>query len=150
MSLERRLCGLTGWLNRDVDVRDNRGPIVLLARLLAAGTPEQVMSANIVDVNSDNWDAEVAQSTLPVLVDFWAPWCGPCLALTPTIEAVAAEYAGQIKVVKVNCDDNKPISERFGVRGIPHLVLLKGGEPADVVAGRTRTRIADEVETHLA
>ena len=107
------------------------------------------MSGNIVDVNSDNWDAEVAQSTLPVLVDFWAPWCGPCLALTPTIEAVAAEYAGQIKVVKVNCDDNKPISERFDVRGIPHLVLLKGGEPADVVAGRTRTRIVAEVETHL-
>ena len=108
------------------------------------------MSANIVDVTTETWDVEVVQSAVPVLVDFWAPWCGPCIALTPTIEAVAAEYAGQLKVVKVNCDDNKEISERFGVRGIPHLVLLKGGATTAVVAGRTRTRIAAEVETQLA
>ena len=108
------------------------------------------MSANVVDVNSENWDAEVVQSALPVLVDFWAPWCGPCLALTPAVEAFAAEYDGQVKVVKVNVDENKPIAERFGVRGIPHLVLLKGGATTAVVAGRTRTRIAAEVETHLA
>ena len=108
------------------------------------------MSANVVDVTTETWDAEVVQNATPVLVDFWAPWCGPCIALTPTIEAVAAEYAGQLKVVKVNCDDNKEISERFGVRGIPHLVLLKGGATTAVVAGRTRTRIAAEVETHLA
>ena len=108
------------------------------------------MSANIVDVTTETWDAEVVQNATPVLVDFWAPWCGPCIALTPTIEAVAAEYASQLKVVKVNVDDNKPIAERFGVRGIPHLVLLKGGATTAVVAGRTRTRIAAEVETHLA
>ena len=108
------------------------------------------MSANVVDVTTETWDVEVVQSAVPVLVDFWAPWCGPCIALTPTIEAVAAEYAGQLKVVKVNCDDNKEISERFGVRGIPHLVLLKGGATTAVVAGRTRTRIAAEVETQLA
>ena len=108
------------------------------------------MSANIVDVTTETWDAEVVQNATPVLVDFWAPWCGPCIALTPTIEAVAAEYAGQLKVVKVNVDENKPIAERFGVRGIPHLVLLKGGATTAVVAGRTRTRIAAEVETHLA
>ena len=108
------------------------------------------MSANVVDVNSENWDAEVERSALPVLVDFWAPWCGPCVALTPVIEALAAEYAGQLKVVKVNCDDNKAIHDRFGVRGIPHLVLLKAGKATAVVAGRTRTRLAAEVETHLA
>lgn len=108
------------------------------------------MSANIVDVTTETWDAEVVQNATPVLVDFWAPWCGPCIALTPTIEAVAAEYAGQLKVVKVNVDENKPIAERFGVRGIPHLVLLKGGATTAVVAGRTRTRIAAEVETQLA
>jgi len=108
------------------------------------------MSAHIINVNSDNWDAEVVQSALPVLVDFWAPWCGPCVSLMPTIEAFAEEYSGQVKVVKLNCDDSQDIAGRFGVRGIPHLVLLKGGETAAVVAGRTRTRIAAEVETHLA
>lgn len=108
------------------------------------------MSEIVIDVNSGNWDAEVVRSAVPVLVDFWAPWCGPCIALTPTIEALAREYIGQMKVVKLNCDDNKEISDRFGVRGIPHLVLLKDGETAAVVAGRTRTRIAAEVEVHFA
>lgn len=108
------------------------------------------MSANIVDVNSANWDREVVQSALPVLVDFWAPWCNPCKALMPTLEALAAEYAGLVKVVKVNCDDDKEISGRFGVRSIPHLVLLKGGATAAVVAGRTRTRLFAEVDIHLA
>ena len=107
------------------------------------------MSDKLIDVTTDTWDAEVVQSALPVLVDFWAPWCGPCLALTPAVEAFAAEYDGQVKVVKVNVDENKPIAERFGVRGIPHLVLLKAGATTAVVAGRTRTRIAAEVETHL-
>ena len=107
------------------------------------------MSANIVDVTSDNWDAEVVQSALPVLVDFWGPRCGPCLSLNPTLAAFAEEYAGQVKVVKVNCDDNKAIVERYGVRGLPHLVLLKSGETAAVVAGRSRARIAAEVEAHL-
>lgn len=111
---------------------------------------ETWVSANIVDVNSDNWDAEVVRCPLPVLVDFWGPRCAPCLALVPTLEAFAEEYAGQVKVVKVNCDDNKEIAGRFGVRGIPHLVLLKSGETTTVVAGRSRTRIAVEVETHLA
>ena len=110
------------------------------------------MTQHAIDVNESNFLQEVIEAShrFPVLVDFWAPWCGPCVALTPTIDALAAEYAGQVKVVKVNCDDNKEISDRFGVRGIPHLVLLKSGETTAVVAGRTRTRIAAEVETHLA
>ena len=108
------------------------------------------MSVKLLDVNTGNWDAEVVQSAVPVLVDFWAPWCGPCASLMPAVEALAAAYAGQVKVVKVNCDENKELVTRFGVRGIPHLVLLKGGETAAVVAGRTRTRIADELEAHLA
>jgi thioredoxin 1 len=108
------------------------------------------MSEHVLDVNSDTWDAEVVQSNLPVLVDFWAPWCGPCNALTPTVEAFAAEYAGQVKVVKVNSDENQDLAKRFNVRGIPHLLLFKAGQQAAVVAGRTRTRMAAEIETHLA
>jgi len=108
------------------------------------------MSEHVLDVNSDNWDAEVVQSAVPVLVDFWAPWCGPCIALTPTIEALATEFAGQVKVVKVNSDENQDLAKRFNVRGIPHLLLLKSGQATAVIAGRTRTRISAEVETHLA
>jgi thioredoxin-like negative regulator of GroEL len=76
--------------------------------------------------------------------------CGPCNALTPTIEAAAAEYQDRVKVVKVNCDDNKDVAGRFGVRSIPHLVLLKAGETAAVITGRTRTRMFAELETQLA
>jgi thioredoxin 1 len=107
------------------------------------------MSVNIVDVYGENWDAVVVQSALPVLVDFWAPWCSPCNALTPTIEAAAAEYQGRVKFVKVNCDDNKEIAGRFGVRSIPHLVLLRAGQTAAVITGRTRTRLFAELETQL-
>ena len=103
----------------------------------------------MIDVDSARWDDEVVRSALPVLVDFWNPRCGPCIALMPTLEAFADEYADQVKVVKVNCDHNQDIVARLGVRGVPHLVLLKSGETAAVVAGRTRTRIVAEVEAHL-
>ena len=107
------------------------------------------MSANIVDVNSANWDAEVVQSALPVLVDVWAPWCGPCVSMLPALEAFAEEFAGQVKVVKVDSDQSPDIAARLGVRGVPYLVLLKSGKTVAVVAGRTRTRIAADVEAHL-
>ena len=107
------------------------------------------MSLSVIDVDSARWDDEVVRSALPVLVDFWNPRCSPCIALMPTLEAFADEYAGQVKVVKVNCDHNQDIVARLGVRGVPHLVLLKSGEAAAVVAGRTRTRIVAEVELHL-
>jgi thioredoxin 1 len=108
------------------------------------------MDALVVDVSESNWDSEVAASDLPVLVDFWAPWCGPCKAIEPTVASLAREYAGQIKVAKVNVDDNKALRERFGVRGIPALVLVRGGQQPVLLLGRTRTRIADELDAHLA
>ena len=107
------------------------------------------MSTNIVDVTSDNWDAEVVQCPLPVLVDFWAVWCGPCVSLFPTLESLAEEHAGRLKIVKVNSDHSPDLCTRLGVRGVPHLMLMKAGVREAVVQGRTRTRIAAEVEPYL-
>lgn len=110
------------------------------------------MSDLIVEVNEANWDTEVVQSELPVLLDFWAPWCGPCKALEPTLEGLAQHYAGRVKFGKVNSDDNKALAERFGVRSIPHLQLMRGDERVGVLSptARTRTRLAMEVDGLLS
>ncbi len=107
------------------------------------------MGALTIDVTEATFEADVNQSTLPVLVDFWAPWCAPCLALTPTIEAIARLYEGRLKVVKVNCDESQPLAQRYGVRGIPHLLFIAGDQPATVVNARTKTRLAMELDELL-
>jgi thioredoxin 1 len=107
------------------------------------------MSEHITPVTEANFEIDVLKSELPVLVDFWAPWCGPCLGLMPTIEAIAPMYAGQLKVVKINCDDAQALVHRYGVRGIPHLILIKGGEQTAVLSGRTKTRLSIELDKLL-
>jgi thioredoxin 1 len=107
------------------------------------------MSENITNVVEASFDAEVLHSKVPVLIDFWAPWCGPCLALMPTIEAIASMYGGRLKVIKINCDDAKLLADQFGVRGIPHLVFMNGDEPAKVVNSRTKTRLCIELDGML-
>jgi thioredoxin 1 len=86
------------------------------------------MSENIQHVTDATFDAEVLQSQTPVLVDYWAEWCGPCKAIAPTLEEVAKDYAGKLKVAKVNVDENQEIPRKYGIRGIPTLMLFRNGE----------------------
>ena len=89
----------------------------------------------VLTLTDANFDRDVLQSDLPVLVDFWATWCGPCKAIAPLIDSVAADYAGKVKVGKVNVDDNQATPGKYGVRGIPTLILFKGGKVIDQVVG---------------
>lgn len=95
------------------------------------------MSQYVKEVTDQDFDAEVLKSDVPVLVDFWAPWCAPCRMLAPTVDQVAAEFTGRAKVVKLNVDDNQETSFRYNIRGIPTLLLFKGGEVRDQIVGAT-------------
>jgi len=86
-------------------------------------------------VTDGKFNEEVLQSDLPVLVDFWAPWCGPCLSIAPAVEELAKEYSGRIKVGKMNVDENSKTPSSFGIRGIPTLILFKGGKAVNQVVG---------------
>src|SRR5438132_9126574 len=95
------------------------------------------MSENVTETNDGTFESDVLKSDRPVLVDFWAEWCAPCRMLAPTVEAVAEKYAATARVVKLNVDDNPTISQRFGIKGIPTLILFRGGHEEERVVGAT-------------
>jgi thioredoxin 1 len=92
-------------------------------------------SENVMAFTDANFDREVLQSEIPVLVDFWATWCAPCKAIAPLVDSVADEYVGKVRVGKVNVDENQATPGKFGVRGIPTLILFKGGVVVEQIVG---------------
>lgn len=91
--------------------------------------------AEVVSVTNSTFETEVLKSSVPVLVDFWAPWCGPCKMLSPVIEKVAGQYQGKVKIVKVNTDDYPDVAGNYQISGVPTVILFKGGQPVDRVVG---------------
>jgi thioredoxin 1 len=95
------------------------------------------MSENVKDTSDSTFENDVLKSDRPVLVDFWAAWCAPCRMLAPTVEAVAEKYSANARVVKINVDDNPSVSQRYGIKGIPTLILFKNGKEEERVVGAT-------------
>ncbi|MBM4286452.1 MAG: thioredoxin [Deltaproteobacteria bacterium] len=92
-------------------------------------------TGSVCDVNDASFDAEILNSTLPALVDFWAPWCGPCRAIAPVVEELARDYAGRVKVAKMNVDENTGTTSRYGLRAIPTIIIFKGGQVVEQITG---------------
>jgi thioredoxin 1 len=108
-------------------------------------------SDKVVHVTDANFESEVIKSDRPVLVDFWAPWCAPCRAIAPIVDDLANEYEGRLKVVKLNVDDNPEVPARFGVRGIPNLLIIKDGQVKDQIVGAVpRSHLQRAVDAALA
>ncbi len=109
------------------------------------------MSLLLVEGTDSNFDAEVLKSDLPVLVDFWAPWCGPCRMVGPIVEQLATELQGKLKVVKVNTDENQSVAVRYGIRSIPTLGIFKNGKVVDSVVGAVpKQYLQEKVQPYLS
>jgi thioredoxin 1 len=106
--------------------------------------------SSVASVTDSSFRQEVLNSELPVLVDFWAPWCGPCRMVSPVVDELASQYVGQVKVVKLNTDDSPDVASQYGIRSIPTLILFKGGQIIDRVVGAVpKTTLASTLDKHL-
>lgn len=108
------------------------------------------MSENTIAITDASFDAAVVKSAVPVLVDFWAPWCGPCVAIGPVLESLAQEYKGKLTIAKMNVDENANIPASFGVRSIPYMALFKDGKLVDSIVGAVpKTKLVDMIKKVL-
>ncbi|GAA6618645.1 thioredoxin [Scytonema sp. NUACC26] len=106
--------------------------------------------SSVTSVTESTFKQEVLESTVPVLVDFWAPWCGPCRMVAPVVDEIATEYTGQVKVVKLNTDQYPTVASHYGIRSIPTLMVFKGGRQVDTVVGAVpKTTLAKTLTQHL-
>jgi len=107
--------------------------------------------SGLVEISDATFEQEVLKSPLPVLIDFWAPWCGPCRAIAPVVEELSKTYDGKLKVVKMNVDDNPGTPGKYGVRGIPNLILFRGGQVAEQIVGAVpRAHLVKAIDQVLA
>ncbi len=108
------------------------------------------MGANTTATSDKGFEADVLKSDVPVLVDFWAEWCGPCKSLAPKLEEIAGEMGSKVKIVKLDIDSNREVTEKFGVRGIPTLILFKGGQQVNhMVGNRSKEEIVNFISSAL-
>ena len=107
-------------------------------------------SANVKELTDANFEAEVLKSDVPTLVDFWAVWCGPCKQIAPTVDALADEYKGRLKVGKLNIDQHQVVPQKYGIRSIPTLLVFKGGQVVGQIVGAVpRAKLEDEIKKHV-
>jgi thioredoxin 1 len=116
----------------------------------APGKQAPAGGTNLTEVTDQNFEAEVINSAVPVLVDFWAPWCGPCLRMNPAVEEIAKDYQGRVKVAKLNVDENGETAARYGIKSIPTMLLFQRGAIAQQIVGaQSKQNIAKIIEKHL-
>ncbi|NLY18381.1 MAG: thioredoxin [Clostridiaceae bacterium] len=108
------------------------------------------MSSSVITITKENFDTEVIRSEIPVLVDFWAAWCGPCRMVAPVVDEIAKDYEGKVKVGKINVDEQNELAEKFRIVSIPTLMVFKNGQIAESVMGaRSKESIAQMLDKHL-